>query len=214
MTSAFAAPTIKVEATSPQNGQGPTVKPEPGSAGASPVGLEEDIYEDAGDLDFTEADQAVYLTRLPKWLWDAWSKLDDDAEIQIGMIRVEGSPGDIKRVRNSSCPQYSTDLLLTYVQMSMLLTPEAARTQNVPKEYNMHITNPDSTNTFIFSEKDLPGFRMFAQNQHYSRTDAFMGKNRVGKKKKGTGEHIRKTVPSGFFGLPQNLSCFIAHHAI
>ena len=57
----------------------------------------------------------------------------------------------------------------------------------------MHITNPDSVNTFIFSEKDLPGFKNFSQNQHYSRTDAFMGKNRVNKKKKEPGEYIRKT---------------------
>ena len=101
MTSAYAAPTIKVEAASTLNNQGTTIKPEPGSPGALPAGLEEDIYEDAGDLDFTQADQAAYLTRLPKWLWDAWSKLDDDAEVQIGTIRVEGSPGDIKRVRSS-----------------------------------------------------------------------------------------------------------------
>lgn len=78
----------------------------------------------------------------------------------------------------------------------MLLTPEATKGKNVPKEYNMHITNQDSTNTFLFSEKDLPGFKSFAQNQHYSRTDAFMGKNRVGKKKKGAGDSFRRTVPS------------------
>ena len=91
--------------------------------------------------------------------------------------------------------------------MSMLLTPEAARAKNVPKEYNMHIMNPNSTNTFIFSEKDLPGFKTFAQNQHYTRTDAFMGKNRIGKKKKGPGEHMRKTVPSGFFRIPKLVIC-------
>ena len=92
-------------------------------------------------------------------------------------------------------------------QISMLLTTEAARAKNVPKEYNMHITNTDSTNTFIFSEKDLPGFKTFAQNQHYSRTDAFMGKNRVGKKKKGAAEHMRKTVPSTFFRFSKMVIC-------
>ena len=98
MTSAYGTPSIKVEGAGLQNGQGPAIKPEPGSTGASPEGLEEDIYEDAGDLDFTQASQAAYLTRLPKWLWEAWSKLDDDAEVQVGTIRVEGAPGDIKRV--------------------------------------------------------------------------------------------------------------------
>ncbi len=78
----------------------------------------------------------------------------------------------------------------------MLLTPEATKGKNIPKEYNMHLTNQDSTNTFLFSEKDLPGFKTFAQNQHFSRTDAFMGKNRFGKKKKGGGDAVRRTVPS------------------
>lgn len=80
--------------------------------------------------------------------------------------------------------------------MSLLLTPEATKGKNIPMEYNMHITNQDSLNTFLFSEKDLPGFKTFAQNQHYSRTDAFMGKNRVSKKKRGFGDTVRRTVPS------------------
>ena len=42
--------------------------------------------------------------------------------------------------------------------MSLMLNPDLDKNENVPKEYNMNITNPDATNTFIFSEKDLPGF--------------------------------------------------------
>lgn len=103
MTSAYGASSIEVEGAGLQNGQGPVVKTESGSTGASPAGLEDDIYEDAGDLDFTQANQAVYLTRVPKWLWEAWSKLDDDAEVKIGTIRVEGLAGDIKRVCNGRC---------------------------------------------------------------------------------------------------------------
>ncbi len=91
------------------------------------------------------------------------------------------------------------------MQMSMMLTPEASKGKNIPKEYNMHITNPDSTNTFVFSEKDLPGFKTFTQNQHYSRTDAFMGKNRVNKKKKDGGDYVRKTIPS----IPINRALFL-----
>lgn len=94
----------------------------------------------------------------------------------------------------------------------MMLTPEAARAKNVPKEYNMHITNPDSINTFIFSEKDLPGFKHFSQNQHYSRIDAFMGKNRVNKKKKDPGEYIRKTVPSTFALLAQLILNYLTNY--
>jgi transcription initiation factor TFIIF subunit beta len=54
---------------------------------------EEDLYEDAGDLEFYDKDLPgdpygmVYMAKVPKFVWDAWSKLDDDAEIRIGTIR-------------------------------------------------------------------------------------------------------------------------------
>ena len=75
------------------------IKPDPDSIGNSPAPqTDEDIYEDTGDLDFAGSDQGFYLTRLPKFLWDSWSKLDDNQEIQIGTIRVEGGLNDVKRV--------------------------------------------------------------------------------------------------------------------
>ena len=59
---------------------------------------DEDIYEDAGDLDFSVSAQNVWLSRIPRQLWQHWTHLDDDEEIEIGTMRVEGEPGDIKRV--------------------------------------------------------------------------------------------------------------------
>ena len=69
-----------------------SIKPDPDApgAGASPAALsEDDIYEDAGDLEFnTDTNfQSLYLSKVPKYVWEAWSKLDEDAEIQIGTIR-------------------------------------------------------------------------------------------------------------------------------
>jgi len=71
----------------------PTIKPDP-DAVASPSTFEEDIYEDAGDLEFNTDEQhnSAYLTRIPKQLWEAWSSLDEDAEIEIGKIRLEYLP--------------------------------------------------------------------------------------------------------------------------
>jgi transcription initiation factor TFIIF subunit beta len=68
----------------------PLIKPDPENQGASPGPFsEDDIYEDAGDLEFNTDPhfQKLYLARVPKFLWEAWEKLDDDAEIQIGTIR-------------------------------------------------------------------------------------------------------------------------------
>lgn len=99
---------IKVEPSQHlTNGQNMRIKPDPEPIGTSPAAhTEEDIYEDAGDLNFAGSEQGVYLTRLPRFLWEKWSKLDDNQEIRIGTVRVEGTPGDIKRVGHYSLVVY------------------------------------------------------------------------------------------------------------
>ncbi|KAI4257973.1 MAG: hypothetical protein LQ352_001406 [Teloschistes flavicans] len=121
------------------------IKVEPPSAAASPAAQsDDDIYEDAGDLDFSGARQGLFLTRIPKYLWDSWSTLDDEQEIQLGTVRVEGALEDIKR-------------------MSLFLSPTAVNQKTIPREYNMHMANRASLNTYVFTEKDLNGFA--ARNQ-------------------------------------------------
>lgn len=93
-------PSIKVE--NPMNGQTPHIKPDPETIGASPAAhTDDDLYEDAGDLDFAGAGQDLYLTRVPKFLWERWSQLDDSQEITIGMVRVEGGLDKVKKVSHS-----------------------------------------------------------------------------------------------------------------
>lgn len=75
-----------------------SIKEEPDVKDGGGMISDEDIYEDTGDLDFSNSAQDVWLTRIPRPLWEKWSKLDDDEEIQIGTVRVEGDPTDIKRV--------------------------------------------------------------------------------------------------------------------
>lgn len=78
----------------------PSIKPDPDAKGTPLSGIsDEDFYEDAGDLDFTNAAQSVWLSRIPRSLWEHWSHIDDDEEIELGTIRIEGQPNDIKRVR-------------------------------------------------------------------------------------------------------------------
>lgn len=74
-------------------------KQESGSFRSSPTApSDEDIYEDTGDLDFGGAIQGLYLARVPKYLWENWSTLEDDQEIRLGTVRVEGETSDIGRV--------------------------------------------------------------------------------------------------------------------
>lgn len=68
------------------------VKPEPGHAEEALRSVpDEDIYEDAGDLDFTSGSRPLLLTRVPKFLWDSWNSMGEDEELQIGTLRIEGS---------------------------------------------------------------------------------------------------------------------------
>lgn len=93
-------PGLKAEQEgAPGIGDSARIKVEPPSAAASPAAhSDDDIYEDAGDLDFSQAAQGLYLSRIPKYLWESWSKLEDDQEIHLGTIRVEGDLDDVKRV--------------------------------------------------------------------------------------------------------------------
>lgn len=137
------------------------VKQEPDSRGASPRFVDDDIYEDAGDLEFNTDPrfQSLYLARVPNYLWEAWSKFDDDAEIQIGTIRQSTEEGG--RVIHISIPPLSLYLMLINLQMrlDMLLRSDLAAFQMVPKEYEMQVKDEIVQNTFIFTEQDLPGFK-------------------------------------------------------
>lgn len=111
MTTTYSSdvPSIKVENS--MNGQTPHIKPEPDSVGASPAAhTDDDVYEDAGDLEFADADHGVYLTRVPKFLWERWSQIDDNQEVMIGTVRVEGGLENNKRVRYSLHPTLEADL--------------------------------------------------------------------------------------------------------
>lgn len=81
----------------------PYIKPDPDSKEAVAAAIEDDdLYEDAGDLDFSNAAQDLWLSRIPRSLWENWSNLwstlDEDDEIELGTVRVESEPNDIKRV--------------------------------------------------------------------------------------------------------------------
>lgn len=87
-------PTLKVEQV-----PSPNIKIEPGDTAPSPYMDEDDLYEeDAGDLDFSQAQQQLWLSHVPRSLWEALSTLREDEEIEIGTIRVEGPDSDPQRV--------------------------------------------------------------------------------------------------------------------
>ncbi|KIX93053.1 uncharacterized protein Z520_11326 [Fonsecaea multimorphosa CBS 102226] len=134
-------PRVKLEPAPDQN-----IKLEPTDDTPSPfVDEDDDMYEDAGDLDFSQAQQQLWLSHIPKTLWETLSKLQDDDEIEIGKIRVEGAESNPSRV-------------------SLLLYPLPAF-ENEPKEYNLFTAPREKLRSrrpgqaLVFSEKDLPGYK-------------------------------------------------------
>jgi len=75
--------------------------------------------------------------------------------------------------------------------MSLMLDPRIPFNKSIPKEYNMHCSNKESANTFIFSEKDLPGFRQFS---HDRAPPHWNNKQRIDKKK-APRQNFRRAVP-------------------
>ncbi|KAA8648463.1 transcription factor IIF subunit TFG2 [Aspergillus tanneri] len=123
----------------------PYVKSDPDNKDAVLADIDdEDLYEDAGDLDFSNAAQHIWMSRIPRSLWEHWSKFDDDEEIQIGTVRIEGQSNDIKRVS--------------------LRINEREDNRDIPKDYilqrqtlNAENTSHSTQNTYVFTEKDIAG---------------------------------------------------------
>ncbi|KAI8288486.1 hypothetical protein COL154_011500 [Colletotrichum chrysophilum] len=129
--------------------QEPYIKPDPDAVSASPLD-EDDLYEDAGDLEFFDPNSEqgafgqAYLARVPKDLWDAWDSLPDDAEIEIGTMRQ----WDV--VRPDGAVEH---------RFKMLLNSNRPEHQLMPKEYDLEMGKELTRSTFVFSEEDLPGFK-------------------------------------------------------
>jgi hypothetical protein len=74
---------------------GAYIKPEPGTA---PAFVEEEGYEDTGELSFPKVPQSAWLLRLPKPLHSNWASIAEDEPIQIGTIRHFTNSGRVSAV--------------------------------------------------------------------------------------------------------------------
>lgn len=123
-------------------------------------GLDDDVYEDTGDLEFknTDNNDKMFFVRLPKYVWEAWSHLgeDDSQQIRIGTIRQWQEPKEV--VVGEGKDRRKETIMQT--KLKMLLFTDRPEHQGIPKEYELDVTEPTLTNTFLFTEQDLPGYKM------------------------------------------------------
>ncbi|KAA8913310.1 transcription initiation factor IIF, beta subunit-domain-containing protein [Sphaerosporella brunnea] len=150
----MAAPNVKVE---PGEKMEPGTKSEPGLTPPEinqEMGYADDdeLYEDAGDLDLTHGDRAVWLVKLPQFLAERWKDIDEDEEITLGVVKVD--PNNQSQVHCAPpSSRVECELLL-----KLMLEKNAINGEDIPTEYDLSITNMEVTNTFVFTEKDMPGY--------------------------------------------------------
>ncbi|KAI0394751.1 transcription initiation factor IIF, beta subunit-domain-containing protein [Xylariaceae sp. FL0594] len=153
MASVKTEPAIKQEPTIKTD---PAIKPDPDAIHDADGGVsDDDLYEDAGDLEFADFDPAtnpaatgLALTHVPKYLYNAWAGMDDDEEIRIGTVRRWTEVGkDGRQIE----------------KMALLLDHKNPNHQTVPKEYTLDTKDDHLVNTYLFTEQDLPGFKSRSQ---------------------------------------------------
>lgn len=119
--------------------------------------MDDDFYEDTGELQLPSkgSDKDIWVTRIPKWLYDAVAKWEDIADgqdsdqIQIGEVLAlpdHGRTGGISK----------TD------PMRVFFNSKSLAEKQLPQAFEMKMTpatNDTLGNTYVFTEKDLPGYR-------------------------------------------------------
>ncbi|KJZ72638.1 hypothetical protein HIM_07997 [Hirsutella minnesotensis 3608] len=142
-----------------------SIKPDPEDEKPLMPMEEDDLDEDAGDLEFYDKDtparqfETLYLARVPRYMWDAWLKMTermgDDDEIQIGTLRTWNEPDP-----NAKVDAASPDKEVPHVtKLRMLLEANCPEHQLLPREYDLEILDRAVENHFIFSEEDLPSYK-------------------------------------------------------
>lgn len=183
------APTMKFENAS--NAHIKVEAPDAASPAASDAYMDDADVEDP-DLDFKDASLPLWITKLPRHLWESLATVDDDQEIEIGTIRVEGSLDQPQRI----------SLMLNTTQ-SFLKDTESEFLLEAPTRHSRRIKYPGSV--FMFSEKNMPGYKPRGNVWDEAENSDDQGRSllyedsiRAEKRKENRGKFVpqkRKTIP-------------------
>lgn len=132
----------------------PDVKMDPDASTPGGGFMDDEFYEDTGEMIINKdgPEKDVWLTRIPPWLYDAVSKWDDLADgndndqIQIGEVYGFATTSGIDQSK----------------PMRVFLNDRWRAKSNLPSAFQLDPAPATDTvlgNTYVFTEKDLPGFR-------------------------------------------------------
>jgi transcription initiation factor TFIIF subunit beta len=124
--------------------------------------MDDEFYEDTGELSMpAQGNDNIWLTRIPDWLYGAVSQWDDLAEgndndtIQLGEVVAFATTSGIDKDR----------------PMRLFLNDQWRAKARLPTAYQIEpaqTTEQVLGNTYVFTEKDLPGYRSAGYGTGYS----------------------------------------------
>lgn len=127
------------------------VKNEPGMDDLDMADVDEagGYEDDTGELVMPSTLPNGWLLRVPKDLWALLKDVKDDEEITIGEVRIWNNPPDDGSKEKRT------------VRLNLNPSISGKDLGMVPKEYDLtsQAGQANTKNTFVFSEKNLPGFK-------------------------------------------------------
>lgn len=103
--------------------------------------LEED---ESLDMNLRHGDQKIWLVKLPRYLAEKWSNVDQLSGKQLGRVKIrQGGAGG-----NTSGK----------LQVKLVLD-DAVATRDIPQEYDISMLNTQVKNQYVFSEENLTKFK-------------------------------------------------------
>lgn len=136
----------------------PDIKMDPDAITPSGSGyMDDEFYEDTGEMTLPPkgSNKDVWVTRIPKWLYEAVSNFDelaggsDSDQIQLG--EVYALPDSARQGGVSKTEP-----------MRVFLNNRTMSEKQLPQAFELRLTRATDEvlgNTYVFTEKDLPGYR-------------------------------------------------------
>lgn len=133
--------------------------------------MDDEFYEDTGELSLPrDGEKHIMITRIPDWLYDhltTWDKFipqegDDNDQITLGEVLSlpSDNPYDRNKARKDGKPAHDTPPAAP--SMRIFFNDAWNKATGLPTAYEIENQPVNPTllkNTYVFTEKDLPGYK-------------------------------------------------------